>query len=92
MRIPLLKYYISVLFIVLLLNMSSSVGAQCVIDTDCGLCEKCVATVCEFQTTSEDTKGECSDLSVQQDFVMVQGHVDLSRQARNAGHRQEHVI
>ena len=33
----------------------------CTVDSDCGLCEKCVATVCEFQTASEDTKGECLD-------------------------------
>ena len=36
----------------------------CVDDSDCGFCEKCNLSnnTCEFQTTSEDTKDECSDL------------------------------
>ena len=44
-----------------MLNLTVSAGAQCVVDGDCGLCEKCVATVCTFQTTSEDTKDECDN-------------------------------
>ena len=34
---------------------------ECDDDLDCGLCEKCnlVSNTCEFQTASEDLKGEC---------------------------------
>lgn len=50
-------------FLALALCFLGQADAQCTVDSDCGTCEKCVASVCEFQTTSEDTKNECSDVA-----------------------------
>ena len=35
--------------------------SQCLDDYQCGLCEKCQAGACLFQTHLEDTKDECPD-------------------------------
>ena len=47
------------LFVILafsLIFINQADAQTCTLDSDCGTCEKCVATVCEFQTASEDTK------------------------------------
>jgi hypothetical protein len=35
--------------------------SECDVDADCGICEKCVANECVYQTAEEDLKSECDE-------------------------------
>jgi len=44
-------------------NTLTILAPGCIIDDDCGLCEKCVDEFCEFQSLGEDLKNECPTVS-----------------------------
>ena len=52
--------------------------SQCLDDSECGLCEKCQAGACVFQTNLEDIKGECPDSECRTGFCNGSGTCGLS--------------
>ncbi len=58
---------------------TATVGeSQCLDDSECGLCEKCEAGACVFQTNLEDIKGECPDSECRTGFCNGSGTCGLS--------------
>lgn len=74
MRVLCILFFLSTI----VLSTASVSESQCLDDYECGLCEKCQAGTCVFQTNLEDTKDDCPDSECSTGFCNGSGVCGMS--------------
>jgi len=72
------EFFVLVVLVSIICISTNPSRSACLSDSDCGLCQKCQAEDCVFQTSWEDTKEECPDIECTSGFCNGAGACALS--------------